>query len=392
MKKLRGIIVCFLVVFLLTGCGSSNAFKSPDSVSLEMVKLLSNGSYKKASELLYVEDNTFIDEKGFEQYLIDNQLNIKDNKKIELVEDDSKDEKDITSKIVKVKIDNNKIFELDTKSKDGKWYVDIGDSYYDSNLTIQVPKGSVVKLNGITLDKSKYTTEEEVSGYTSYGSSYTYDYKLDSYKIEKILKGTYELNVTGDSIKESNIKINSNRYYYNEPDEDKTNFSTRDTSVYRLLSNLSDKESDNLDKYLKEFYGAVFSEINKDSDNNSENLGKYMEDTSIVKSNFDRLVKAKDQSNSYSIKTYKNLSLKDIEYYQGTKGYYYNDDTIIVMANLKVGYHYNFDYIGMMASQSARYKEDKDVEKEAKVVIHLKKDKDGYKVVDGSASLVPSIF
>lgn len=391
MKKLRGIIVCFLVMFLLTGCGSSNVFKSPDKVSLEMVKLLSNGNYKKASELLYLDDKTFIDEKSFEQYLNDNQLNIKDNKKIELVEDDSKDEKDITSKIVKVKIDNNKIFELDTKLKDGKWYVDIGDSYYDSNLTIQVPKGAVVKLNGTTLDKSKLASEEEVSDRASYSYNYSYKYKVDSYKIEKILRGTYDLNVSGDMISESNVKINSNRNRYSESGEN-SSFSTYDTSVYRLLPKVNDNEAKNIDKYIKEFYGALFNEINKDSDNSLDNLKKYLDDTSIIKERFDRLVKFKDQSNNYSIKTYKNLKLKDIEYYQGNKGYYYSDDTIIVVAIVKISYHYNFDYIGMMASQSARYKEDKDVDKDDKIIIHLKKDKDGYKVVGGSSSIVPYVF
>lgn len=387
MKKLRGIIFCFLVIFLLTGCGSNGA-KTPEDVATSMVELLSSGNYKKASELLYLEDNTFVDEKSFEQFLKSNELIIKDNKKIELAEDGGTSEKDITNKIVKVKIDNNKIFELNTRLKDGKWYVDIGDNNYDKDLVIQVPKGLEVKLNGVPLDK-KIAVDEKIDGKVTYNYAYEFESHFDSYKIEKILKGTYKLNVVGDMIDDVNIDINSNRNKYNETDEKNKLFSTKDTSVYRLLPKLNDSESENLDKFLREYYNTLFNEVNKDKDNNCGNLAKYIENTSVIDERFKSLVKSKDQSNSYTIKTNSNFKLNDIEYYYKLRGSYYSDDTIIVFADIKMGYHYNFDYIGFMASQSKYYKEDKDKEEKGKAVIHLKKDKAGYKIVNGAGNLVP---
>lgn len=59
MKKVNKILCLMLLVCLLVGCSNFN--ESPESVSNEMVKRMSAGNYENIEELLYLDENTFID-------------------------------------------------------------------------------------------------------------------------------------------------------------------------------------------------------------------------------------------------------------------------------------------------------------------------------------------
>ena len=72
MKK-KIILLSLCMLMFLTGCGGSYN-SSPDAVAEEMAKRLSEGDYKKISELIYFEENGFIDESSFRNYLSENDL------------------------------------------------------------------------------------------------------------------------------------------------------------------------------------------------------------------------------------------------------------------------------------------------------------------------------
>ena len=101
MKKRFFAAAGIIMLMLCVGC-SSNANSSPDNVALEMANILSKGDYKDVSKL-FDSDEVYIEGKAFEEYLNDNDLNIKGNKKKELVKEDTSN--DATSKTVKIKID-----------------------------------------------------------------------------------------------------------------------------------------------------------------------------------------------------------------------------------------------------------------------------------------------
>ena len=83
MKKHFLIFMGIIMLMLCVGC-SSNTNNSPDNVALEMANILSKGDYKNASKL-FDSDEVYIESKAFEEYLNTNDLNIKGNKKIDIV-------------------------------------------------------------------------------------------------------------------------------------------------------------------------------------------------------------------------------------------------------------------------------------------------------------------
>lgn len=389
MKKLKVILMSLTVLLIVSGCSGKNVYSSPEAVSEEMVKLLSKGNYKEAKKLLYNDEgNLFIDDTSFENYLDSNKLVIKGNKKIELVKDTKEYEKDITSKTVKVKIDDNRIFELNTKLKDKKWAIDIGKSYYDTDLIIQVPVGSVVKLNGTTLDKKNYAKNEKVKQKVSYnGNSYEFESDIDTYTIDKLLRGTYELNVTNDNIKSTSVKINSRRSSFREEDSDKPVFETREKTAYRLLPVMDNKKSDAVLDYAKSYFNALFEEVNKETPS-LDNMKSYYKDADKFSNVFNKLVEDKNKIKSYSEARFSNLKLEGIN---KADTYYYGDDNIIICLDVKVSYHYTFKYVGFMASMNDNFHEDKDEEKNAKVLLSISANGDKY-VIQGGLNPVPYVF
>ena len=150
-SKVFLLLIVLLVPFFLTGCGANNSAKD---VATEMVEKLSKGNYKNMDKIFYQEKDCYFDDTAFEKTIKDEKLDIEGNKKIkvkEVGEEITNDDGDTTVE-VKIAIDDDKIFTIDTIKKDGKWYVYEPD-FYDGSMEIVVPNGSTVKLNNKKLSK-----------------------------------------------------------------------------------------------------------------------------------------------------------------------------------------------------------------------------------------------
>ena len=148
MKKLKRILLVLvfgLFTITLTGCGASSG---PEKVATKMVEKLSKGDYKNMSSIFYHEDSYFSDE-AFKKLLVDKNLTIEGNKKVKVKESGTEitDENGNPTVKVKVAIDNNKIYYIDTVKIKNKWYV-YDDSFYNGDIKISVPKGTTVTLDG----------------------------------------------------------------------------------------------------------------------------------------------------------------------------------------------------------------------------------------------------
>ena len=143
------------MLFLLSGCTNYNS--SPDKVALEMVKRMSDSDYKEISELVFLPDNGFVDSSSFKRYLEDKDLLIEGNKTYGVINYNApkKEEKNVR---VTIKTDD-KYINVNTIKKDKKWYVNLGNNYYD-DLVFYVPVGSKVFLNGTELVKESYKSKE----------------------------------------------------------------------------------------------------------------------------------------------------------------------------------------------------------------------------------------
>lgn len=388
MKKIKTIILCLIIAFAMSGCGSSKNYETPEAVSKEMISLLSSGKYKEAQKLIYIDEDTFINEKSFENYLNNNSLIIKGNKLIELIEENSDEEQTLEFKEVKIRIDNNKIFKLNARQKNNKWYIDIGESEYDKNLTIQVPTNSTIKLNGDTIDK-KYVTKLNLEEEISYGGShYDIKFETDTYIIPKLIKGTYELEVKNDQISDTKVQINSNKGLYKE---ESTNKIFLDSDVaYQLIPNISEAEKEKLNKYINEYFNSLTTEINKTTPT-INNLNKYYDSTDKFASAFEKAVKEKETKKSYSEEINSNLKLKNIDYSKNGSGiFYYGDDAIVACFEATFTYHNSFKYIGFMAGMNDDDQE-KDIEKKIKILLYIKKEENTYKL-KGGLSPIPNVF
>lgn len=386
MKKIK-IIVLTLLVILISGCENINAFLTPENVSKEMVSLLSKGEYEKAKDLLYIEEeNIFIDAKSFEEYLKENELIIKDNKKIELVENSIKYDKNIESKTVKIRIDNNRIFELDTRLKNNKWYIELDSTSYDKNLVIEVPKGSNVKLNGITLDAKKYAKGMKLNETIKYINSVELKMNYDVYTIDSLLKGKYKLEVTNKSLKDIKVDIESNSSNYYENDEKNPVF--RDEyKKYRVIPYSSTKENEDINKYVNNYLNDVLAEINKDNPS-IDNIKKHYKENEKIDSLFDKIIEGKTNIKSYSEERYSNLKLENII---ELNTLYYDDNNIIVCVEANISYKYLFKYTGVMTSINDDSNEVRDETKKIKMLLQVVKENNGY-IIKGGLNPIPNVF
>lgn len=369
MKKISKLLCLFSFVFLLVGCSNFN--KSPESVSEEMVKRMSSGDYKNIEELLYLENNAFIDEISFENYLNKNSINIEGNKNYEV----TKTQENGIYTFVYVRLDNNKGLQIKTINKEDKWYIDLG-SEFDENLIIKVPVGSTVKLNNTKLDYKKYAKVEQDSLRHNY--DYSMDIDVDVYTIPYLLSGKYMLTVENSNIKTISTEINSNSYYFYDSDEDY--FADRNNE-YLLKAEPSDELKTNIDNYLNNFYTNMFTSINNTSDFNL--IDSLVEE----KKEYNELLDDKEDIGSYSDTIHSNFRLNNIEI---TDSYYYGDNNIIVKYNMEYIYHYKFTYTNFMASMGDTFNEDKDVTKTISGVLQLQKDNDSYTIKSGY-NIIPRI-
>lgn len=387
MKKHFFAFIGIIMLMLCFGC-SKSINNSPDGVALEMANILSGGNYKNVDKL-FDGDEVYIESKAFEEYLNTNDLNIKGNKKIELVKEDTST--DATSKTVKIKIDNNKILSINTIKEDDKWYVDLGSYCYDDDLKIIVPKDSTVKLNGNKLSFDKYGETKEEERSASYGNTYKYNVEMDTYKVPKILKGKYDLTIEGTNIETINEQITSRRSDYISTDKSTTFI--KNNNAYILLPKANKTLKEEVDKKIKEYYNALFNNVNNDKDYSE--LKSYFDSSNTetikrLETEYNKLISSKSKKKSYSEESNSEFSLDKIAYYDDYGVYYYSNDHIIVLLSCTMKYRHVFNYTDFMASMNDSFHEDEYQTDTEKIVLNIKKQDNKYLIEDGT-TFVPSL-
>lgn len=391
MKK-KLITLFIFILLLVTGCGSASINSSPEAVAQEMAKRLSNGNYKNIRELLAVDENAFITEEAFQEYLSENNLVIEGNTKYE-VDNSSEITDDSTSSVVRIKIDNNKILKVNTIKKDDKWYVDLGSDKIDNNLIIKVPTGSTVKLNGIKLDYKKYGETDNFERYWSIGGSrYDYSQSMDIYTIPSLLKGKYDLQVEGSSFETIIEEIYSNKVYYQNymESDDKIIFNS-DRDSYVVFTKANSNITSELKKFIENYYNDVMKQA--EAGNEFSTISKYYanNDTLIqtYKKSYENLSNNMIDTSYYTWTTY-HSDLKGTFTYSGENDgvYYINENQYIVVSN------YTMSYTATTKYKSSFYKDAEDKIEEKKmdktVVVSVTKDSKGQFVIDGGIKIIPS--
>lgn len=388
MKKIM-MYVCIFSLILLTGCGG-NFNSSPEMVAEEMAKRMSSGDYKNIDELIYFDDNGFVDEVSFKNYLNEKDLVIEGNNKYEVVGNDSSLDDRST---VKISIDNNRILQVNTMKKNDKWYVDLGSYEYDSDLVIKVPTGSKVYLNNVKLDYDIYAKTESRETYWKVGSNkYDYTYSVDTYTISSLLSGIYNLKVENKNISTIEEKIYSDKSDYNYyMDNDKGIFNSGNES-YVVNTRVSSTIENDIKTFMNDFYNNMITNIEGKKEFSSMN--KYFDTTETTsleqyESLYNKILKGM-VNNSYSTWTEYNSDLKiTLNYEDATSGIYYvSDDKYFVVAKRTL------DYISTRKYDKGWYDGKEDVvdeeSKSAFVVFDVEKTKDGY-IVNGGINLIPSL-
>lgn len=390
-KKYFLIILTLFFSFLLTGCGTTNIYSSPEAVAKEMAKRMSKGDYTKINELLLNGDKSFVDSSSFENYLNENSLNIVGNKKYEVVKEENTD--NATFKYVKIRIDNDKILRVYTVKDNNKWYVDIGDSYFDKNLIIKVPTGAVVKLNGVQLDKAKYATTELTDRSWSNGNkSYDYQQSEEVYTVPSILKGKYTLEVTHNNIKPIKEEIYSNKRYYNNYMRNNSKAFNTSNDFYNVFALAAEKDATNVKKFVEEYFSSMYKASSDGKD--FKEVSNYFDskNTTLLTTYESSYNKLKDQfvDKTYSTWTTTISDIKlDFSYdsdYYGVN--YVNDDRYIVLckytANYKATQKYGKLYYGDKADTISNEKITK------AVILDITRNKDESFVINDGVRVIPS--
>lgn len=371
MKKLTKIICLLLVIAIvpfITGCSNNS---DAESVAIEMVTRLSKDNYKNIKDIFYHEESYF-DEDAFKELVKSKKLNISGNKiiKVKEVGEEITDSKTGNVKVrVQIKIDNGKIFNVDTMKVGNKWYV-YDPNFYDGNIEIIVPNGTTVKFNGKTLDKKSVDTEEqEVKVY--YPDSYRYvrleKVKMDTYTVKNVISGKYKVSVKS---KDSN-EIKDVLYSYSESGKTSDNYS-KDTNYSEHAKSYTFKvtiKNNDIESYVKTYLANIYKNAATGSfDDVSKYFDKDSKEYDEIKSNYESLIKKskKDGNSSYaSDYEIKDLDIKQVSYY---------DDN-----NLVVCFSYNLNY--KMNYSSSSY----DRKNETKTILVLKKDsKEKYVITNGN--------
>lgn len=371
MKKLAKLFCLLLVIAVIpvmTGCSNNN---SAESVAVKMVTKLSNDDYKNISDIFYHEDSYF-DETAFKELIKSKKLNISGNKtiKVSKVEDEITDSKTGNVKVtVRIKIDGDRTFNIDTMKVKDKWYVYDPD-FYDGNIEIVVPNGTSVKFNGKVLGDNLLKTEEkDVKVY--YPDSYKYikldKVKMNVYTIKNVISGKYSITVRNGKSKEIKDVV----YTYSQYGKESGNYSkesqyTNHTKTYtfNVVSENKDVEEfvkDYVDNIYKTAQTGSFTDVEKYFDKDSKEY-------STIKSSYESLAKkSKKEGNSSYVSDY---SVKDFEIKRVS---YYNDDNIVVSVYYNLSYKMNYS----SSSYDRKY--------EAKSILVLKKDSKGkYVITNGN--------
>ncbi len=391
MKKIKYLIGVFVVVFLLTGCGSNNS--SPDKVAVEMAKRLSNGDYKNIEELLYFEDNGFIDSTSFRNYLTNNKLLIEGNKKNEFVS--SVTDETGENSVVKVSIDNNRILEVKAVKKDDNWYVNLGEENYDENLIISVPNGFNVYLNNKQLDRKIYAKNEVLEKYwTVSNTRYDYKYSADVYTIPKLLKGTYDIKIEGNDIDTITEKIHSNINYFNSSLKDDNSYFGTSKNVYLAYPEANTKFGDEIEKFIKEYYNDLFT--NSASGQSFDSMKKYFntnkeEAVTLGESKYKIFVNNLSDTSYSTFSKYKEDLKATFDFDTDAYGIYYIEkNRYIVVAKVDINFNiitrYDTGFYSKPKDDLVNNKND-----DFTVLYEVEKI-DGNYVINGGVNLMPKIY
>ena len=373
-KKIFLLLILLIVPFMVTGCGKNGSAKD---VAIDMVTRLSKDDYKGIGDIFYQEKNSYFDEEAFKEEVQDKELNISGNKTIKVKEVGSEvtDPKTGNVKVeVKVAIDNNKIFNIDTIKVGNKWYVYEPD-FYDGNIEIIVPNGSTVNFNGKKLGKSYLKTKEEdftVKYPDSYKSVKLEDVKVDVYRINNVIKGKYNVSVKSKLSKEIKdvVYTYGKNYKKSENYEFDTDYSDK-TKSYTFKLSVEDKGVNN---FVKTYLDTIYSKAANGSFDGVKNFfDEDCEDYSDVKKYYEKLVdRATKSENDYSY-----ASDFKVEDFEQKATYYYNDDNIVVMFEYELKYKMNYS----SSSYDRKY--------DAKTILVLKKDSKGnYVITNGNNMFV----
>ena len=370
MKKITKLICLLLVsAIILTGC--SNGGSSAKDVAIEMVTRLSKNNYKNIGSIFYHEDSYF-DETAFKALVKSKGLNISGNKTIKVKEvgKEITDSKTGNVKVtVKIKIDNNKTFNIDTMKVKNKWYV-YDPNFYDGNIEVIVPSGTTVKFNGKALDSKSVETEEtDVKVY--FPDSYKYvkleKVKMDTYTVKNVIKGEYSVAI---KTKNSN-EVKDVLYTYSEYGKASNNY-TKDTEysnhTKKYTFNVTGSNKD-VETYVKGYLDTIYKNATTGSfDDVSKYFDKDSKQYNTIKSNYESLAKnSKKEGNSYY---YSDFDVKDLDI--KSVGYY-DDNHIVVMVSYNLHYKTNYS----SSSYDKKY--------DTKSILVLKKDsKEKYVITDGN--------
>lgn len=393
MKKNKILIVLMLsFFFFLTGCGTTDIYSSPESIAKEMAKRMSKGEYSKVSELLLNGDKAFIDSSSFENYLNENSLNIVGNKKYEVVKEDNTTE-NTTSKYVKIRIDDNKILKVYTVKDNNKWYVNIGDSYFDKDLIIKVPTGATVKLNGVQLNSKKYaTTELTDRSWANGNKGYDYQQSEDVYTIPTILKGKYTLEVTHNDINTINEEIYSNKRYYNNYMRNNSNTFNTNDDFYNVFVKATDKDTTEIKKFVEEYFANMYKAGSEGKDFKEVSNYFNSKNTTLFTTYESSYNKLKNQfvDNSYSTWTTIISDVKlDFSYddkYYGVN--YVNDGRYIILCKYTANYKATKKYIAKYYGNKEDTTSNEKITKQ--IILDITKNKDGSFVISDGVRVIPS--
>ena len=377
MKKIFLVMTLGIMSLVMAGCSANS---SATKVAKEMVKRLGKEDYSGIEKIFYQEEGTIFDEKAFKELIEQKGLNIKDNKKIEIKEEGAEitnEDGFITSKI-KINIDNNKIFVIDTIEVDGKWYVYEPD-FYDKDIVIIVPDDAKVSINDVKLKKeNKETRKIDVTvkhpDY-SYASVKLEDVEMLAYVLKKPLKGTYSITVETDKVVKDVIMT-----YANRSEIDSTNYtyesSSEDGMTY-FFNNVEETSNKDVEKFVGEYLNAMLEAGNNKSEFYS--ISKYYDvknGSYSFETKYEEYIEDIGDANKETTSTnryYDTFKLESVEY-KGFKTY--NDNTIAVKLTYKVSYQYHTKYTSGKIN-------DKSYTDEIKGIIILSKDGKSYKITNG---------
>lgn len=371
MKKVTKLFCLLLVVAIIpfmTGCTDNN---SAENVAIEMVTRLSKDNYKNIGDIFYHEDSYF-DETAFKELVKSKKLNISGNKtiKVKKVESPITDAKTGNEKVtVRIKIDADRVFNVETIKVKNKWFVYDPD-FYDGTIEVVVPSNTSVKFNGKVLGKN-YVKSEEKELKVYYPDSYRYvkleKVPMDVYTIKNVISGKYEIAVRNGKAKEVKDVV----YTYSQYGKDSENY-TKETEysshtksyTFNVIS-----ESKEVEEFVKEYVENIYKTATTGTFTDVEKyFDKDSKEYNNIKNYYESLAKKskKDGNSSYA----SDYSIKDFEIKRVS---YYDDN------NIAVSVYYNLNY--KMNYSSSSY----DRKYETKSILILKKDSKGkYVITNGN--------